>query len=175
MLPSLTPDRRQVVSIPPPPRFRHICGEIREARWEPSGTTASVGMTAAQKAGLRYEARAQDWLATQLQGSYHVAPYLHFRDDSGPRTAIPDGISFGFREATIFEIKSQHTHAAWWQLRRLYEPVVKKLGGIDFVRCVEVTRSFDPLAGFPEEVVICYSLDDVFEEESNRVRVLIWK
>lgn len=175
MLPSLTPDTRAAVSIPPPPRFRPIKGAVLEAHWEPSGASGAVGLTDAQKAGLRYEARVQDWLSNSLKGCYVVAPYLHFRDDSGPRTAIPDGVMFGLHHATIFEIKSQHTHSAWWQLRRLYEPVVKALSEVRTVMLVEVVRSFDPAAGFPEPIKLCYALEDALDSESNRIKVLVWK
>lgn len=136
----------------------------------------SEGLTAAQKAGLRYEAKAQLWLSEQLGRAYQAAPYLHFEDNSGPRTLIPDGLFFDTGgTALVFEIKSQHMPEAWWQLRHLYEPVVRELGFIRRVSCVEVTKSFDPSMGFPEEVLLRRDLSKLLELPPEPFKVLLWR
>jgi hypothetical protein len=53
---------------------------------------------------------------------------------------------------TIAEIKLKHTADAWWQLRRLYEPVLAKLFGADQWRFsfLEIVRWYDPHTAFPQ-------------------------
>jgi hypothetical protein len=89
---------------------------------------------------------------------------------------IPDGLYFnigGF--ATIFEIKSQHMPEAWWQLRKLYEPVVRQLPFVNGTSCVEVTRSYDPSMGFPEPVLVVHDFDSLMAAPAAPLKVLIWK
>ena len=66
----------------------------------------------------------------------------------------PDGLDIDIRRGliTIVEFKLQHTSAAWWQTRRLYEPVVKAVFGTELWRfaIVEIVKWFDPDTAFPE-------------------------
>jgi hypothetical protein len=143
--------------------------------WQLSSAASGGGLTAAQKAGLRYEAKAQLYLRNQL-ADYVEAPIVTFVDSAvgSGRRVVPDGVVFRGRTIWIFEIKSQHTHAAWWQLRRLYEPVLWQLPGVEVVNCVEMTRSYDPAAGFPEPIELCYSLPEVMRP-GVRMKVFLWK
>jgi len=143
-------------------------------RFRSSSAQGSSGLTAAQKAGLRYEAKAQDQLSHILGSAYHIAPYLHFSDLSGARTVVPDGLFFdNSGHAVIFEIKLSHMPDAWWQLRKLYQPVVEQLSFISHTSVIEVVRSFDPSQAFPEEVKIIRGLDDL--GPSDKFRVFLWR
>jgi hypothetical protein len=176
-LPQLTPDASTGLSVPPPPpRHRPLRGVPRFVKWRSSGATGSQGLTDAQKAGLRYEAKAQDFLSGALHSWYHVAPYLHFDDAGLSRTLVPDGILFDHDgTAMIFEIKSQHMPEAWWQLRKLYEPVVRELSFVNATSCIEVTKSYDPSMGFPEEVLVCHSLSELVAAPAHCFKVFVWR
>jgi len=175
MLPQIALSGTRPVEVPPPPHFQHLHGTPKYVRFRSSGAEGSKGLTAAQKAGLRYEAKAQDYLSRTLGEDYHIAPYLHFTDLHGlRRTCVPDGILFDNRGgAIIFEIKISHVPDAWWQLRKLYQLVLEQLGYISEVSVIEVVRSYDPSQAFPEEVSIIRGLDGL--GQSNRFRVLLWR
>src|ERR1043165_6993784 len=183
MLPQLTPNLcADTVSAPPPPRYRPLNGEPRLVSWRPSSASGSVGLTEAQKAGLRYEAKVQDYLCAALGTSYYPAPYLHFLDGTvlenggAYRTLVPDGLFFAPEKLVyIFEFKSQHMPEAWYQLRKLYEPVVKRLDVDPRTSVIEVVRSYDPAMGFPEPVILCSSLDEALDSPLHSFKVLRWR
>jgi len=98
-----------------------------------------------------------------------------FRDSDVPRLVVPDGILLRSRDVVIFEIKSQHMPEAWWQLRRLYAPVLEAWWNKPVV-CCEVVKSFDPSIGFPEPVKFCRSLDEVLSSNhGDAFRVFQWR
>lgn len=177
MLPELSPGvNADTSSAPPPLRFRPLEGTPRLVQWKPSDARGSVGLTEAQKNGLRYEAKAQDFLIEQLGPNYFPAPFLHFMTGSNYRTLIPDGLYFTPHGlVVIFEIKSQHMPEAWWQLRKLYEPVVKQLPLCTKTSCVEVVKSFDPSMGFPERIRLCSNITDAICRPAEDFKVLHWR
>jgi len=160
----------------PPRRFRPLCGAPRNVSWGPWSFKGSRGLSSAQQSGLRYEAKAQSYLATELGYAYHPNPTLRFEDDSGARFLVPDGLYFdSVGSAVVFEVKSQHMPEAWWQLRQLYEPVVRALNFVNRVACVEVVKSFDPGMGFPEPVQSYRDLQVLLAAPAPGFKVLIWK
>jgi len=78
----------------------------------------------------------------------------------------------------IVEVKLTHTANAWWQLRKLYEPVVKALTNHSHpVYVVEICKSGDPLISFPEKVKMHSqgSLEDVKAFWTNEFNLVIMK
>ena len=111
---------------------------------------------------------------------YLPSPMLHFHDDSGFRTCIPDGLHVTHQNDTtrftIFEIKSQHMPEAWWQLRRLYEPVVRALQPKAEVALVEICRTLDAHTPFPEEPELIEDLKTFISTASDgRFGVFRWR
>lgn len=122
--------------------------------------------TAARRAGISYEKRVHAALEEVFGDSYRRAPWIQFLDSRGRRWCQPDAIVVNndlFEpSATIFEIKVRATVLAWWQLRRLYEPVVRHLLGEKFrIRVAMVTRFYDPDVKFPEDVHVTSDIRDV--------------
>lgn len=176
ILPQLTPNAvaDSGVSVPPPPSFRPLRGRPTQVQWKPT-PIGSRGRTAAQQDGLRYETKAQKHLKSKI-ASYIVSPGLVFVDLDVTRILLPDGLVFqSDGTAIIFEIKRQHMPEAWWQLRRLYEPVVRELSFVNRTSCVEVVASFDPAMGFPEPVHLCTRVEEVLEAPAAALKVLLWK
>lgn len=164
MLPFLSPLSANslaggVVQVPAPPNFKGVRGLA--SRVEIGGPSfISKGKTSAQKAGLRYEAKVQAFLR-ELFPAYQPSPYVRFMDERGSRVCIPDGLlTFEYKRAVIFEIKYTHTPDAWWQLKRLYEPVLKA-AGFEEVQTIEVCKTYDPTTPFPCKV-------ELLEEENLR-------
>lgn len=147
-------------SLVPPPRFRPLRGQVTEARCLLSiGYDAAAGTTDAQRAGLRYEAKVQQFLKSRFP-AYEAAPWLHFLDDKLARTAQPDGVLKLNNFVVIFEIKHQHCPEAWWQLERLYRPVIEVIWPNTPVMCIEVCRSYDPSMPFPCPVTLIEKIDE---------------
>ena len=72
----------------------------------------------------------------------------------------------------VVEIKYQHTPDAWFQLRELYEPVVRKAFGPAWtVALLEVVKWYDPSTFFPERHFMCA---DPLRPPTGGIGVHIW-
>lgn len=115
---------------------------VPPARFKPAGTLTHVSLcdrpkcipkrrrhTASQKDGLKFEEAVLDSLHKSLSGVIVPGMWLGFRSKEYPglRYAQPDGVYFEPRwgRITIIECKLRHTEKAWWQLRTLYEPLIR--------------------------------------------------
>lgn len=152
--------RHAAVPVPPPLNFKPLNGAPRKVHMQgPFIGTKPTG-SAAQKGGIRYERKAQEWLKEKCS-SYLASPQFTFRDDGGGRSIVPDGIATwqddGEETLAIFEIKIQHMPDAWWQLEKLYKPVLSAWHPTAHVVCVEVTKTYDPAVPFPCEHELIYS------------------
>ena len=124
--------------------------------------------------GVRYECRAQEYLMQQYPNRYTPGPWLYFRDFTGWRWCQPDGLLFDFKNGRIIvvEMKYQHTADAWWQLRKLYVPVLQAAFPHTlwkFSVC-EVVKWYDPATVFPEQVEMVKRID-----LAENFGVNIWK
>lgn len=118
--------------------------------------------SAAQAAGLRYEARALEWLQGEFGAAASLAsPWFVYCDARGRRHYCqPDFLVDLGTTLVCVEIKARWTASAWWQLRRLYEPVLREALGRP-VQCVVLCGSYDPAISCPEEVSLISSLSEV--------------
>jgi len=112
----------------------------------------------AQKAGLRYERKAQEYLQELFPDHYVASPWLVFRLVREPymRWCQPDGILIEPERSfvTIIEIKLRHMPEAYAQINGIYLPVLRRLfagSGFHF-RQLEVVRWYDPSQQFPVPV-----------------------
>lgn len=146
--------RAQPKFCAPPSWFRGVEG-VRSA-WPDSGgpfgrTPARLSGTAAQKAGKRYEQKALAHLEKALGHAFLPSPWYKFTDKKGAlRWCQPDGLLLLPDMAFIFEIKIGFTSAAWWQLRKLYQPVIQAAHGVTRIAPFVICKSFDPAVPFPE-------------------------
>lgn len=175
MLPQIAIDGSRPVDVPPPVHFRPLCGVPKHVHWSRNVQTPVRGNSSAQQSGLRYERQAQAFLEEEFGSAYGPSLHFHFDDESGFRTCVPDGVLFIGRHAIVFEIKNQHTPDAWWQLRRLYFPVVSALPEIDHVTLVEVCRTLEPRTPFPEEIVPIISLSSWVAQRHSKIGVFKWR
>lgn len=109
--------------------------------------------TGVRRMGQRYEESVQLALGRRYD-LYAPGPWLRFaeRGSAEIRWCQPDGLLFDFHAGIVYvvEIKLRHTSDAWWQLKRLYEPVLRvALGPLWDFRLVEVVRWYDRGAYFP--------------------------
>ena len=158
----------------PPPRGLHIPkGEIRNVRFG-GAVPHNRGRTYAQRAGLRYEQKVHDVLGAIYEGRYRKSTSILYEDRTGLHRAIPDGVLVLDRVWVALEIKFSHTERAWWQLMRVYVPLLRGLAppGTTVVPC-EVCSTYDPEVRLPGPHVLTESLHSL--SEGWRMGVIHWK
>jgi hypothetical protein len=132
--------------------------------------------------GVRYERKVQEYLGELAGGAggpnlpeaYIPSQWWRFGVEGHARWCQTDGLLLRPREgqAIIYEVKYQHTADAWFQLRELYEPVVREaLGPAWELAFVEVVKWYDPATFFPERVLM---YPDPLRAQAGRIGVHIW-
>lgn len=149
----------------PPSRF-NPAGEVIWAQFapEPPSFKSNEKMKGKRHEGMLYEVKAQEYIQETVEEekisnkelSYLRSPWITFKSNGDTQNQLrfcqPDGvlIDLAKKHITMIEIKLQHTSDAWWQLRELYEPVLRHIyQGFTF-SAVEVVRWLDPHVAFPE-------------------------
>lgn len=106
--------------------------------------------------GIKYETSAQKHISSIAGGTYLQSPWLKFCGAQGEKWCQPDGLLFDLESGiiTIVEMKLQHTTDAWWQLRKLYQPVLEQMFPRNLweFRVLEVVKWFDPAVPWPEPI-----------------------
>lgn len=126
--------------------------------------------------GVKYERRVHAWLSARFGVDYMPSQWLRYRAADGKvRWCQPDGVYVerSTKTLTIIEVKYSHTETAWWQLFRLYLPVLERLfdgHGYEF-RCVEICRWYDPSIRSP---VAPKLRDDILNVKPGEFAVHIW-
>lgn len=119
----------------------------------------------AARRGIWYERRVQERFLSEYSGRYIGSPWFRFWRRNGTQGLCqPDGLLFSFDKGfiVIVEIKHSHTVDAWFQLTKLYLPVVEAVFPPRLWRYsrIEVTKTFDPHERFPEPLRIVSDLEE---------------
>lgn len=133
------------------------------ARRKPTGKIAKK-----YKIGLQYEKKAIRFLEKELRsaGDFYCEPCFHFHNHSSDRLCYPDALLVSESLVLIIEIKTRHTTDAWFQLRKLYYPVVSKVYEQP-IKLLEVCRAYDPLIELPEKETILENLEDYARADTD--------
>lgn len=142
-----------------PPWCRPVVGAVKFARFDPEFAVPAIASTEARRQGIRYERRVVEALLRSF-AEFRAAPAIRFIDKLGARVAVPDGLLVTSRRVYVIEIKLQHTTDAWWQLRRLYAPIVARLFPTRELTLVEICSRYDPNVVFPEPFSVSDTLDE---------------
>lgn len=165
-----------VIQTPKPAKLRLIEGPVKRAVLTDGWKRTAAGMTPAQKAGARYEKRVHVALKERYGYMYHEGQPILFEDAAGEGTAIPDGIIKTLGCLTILEVKSQHMPESWWQLRKKYEPLVRRIFPKQRVLLLEICKSLDASMPYPEEYEVISSIDSfIVNSKDGSIGVLQWK
>lgn len=112
-----------------------------------------------KRQGILYERKALEYLArsaTDFGLELLSGQWVAYRTIHDAKTKMnfcqPDAIFVDEerKKLTLFEIKLQHTSDAWWQLRKLYEPVLHAIFPSFSIASIELVRWMDPHTPFPE-------------------------
>lgn len=161
----------------PPERFVPA-GNVEEARLAKDSPPfiRRRRYTGRRAEGIRFEKRAHTHLEESYPETYVRSPWLHFRekDSAKFRWCQPDGLIFDLPRGiiTVVEVKYSHTSDAWWQVRRLYIPVLEKIFGEqwDYQVC-ELVKWYDGATRFPEPVELASDIT----RPSKKFKVHIWR
>lgn len=149
---------------PPGPGFHNV-------RFGGTIPSTSARKRGAKGLGLAYELRVHDVMRAIYGHSYRAHPTMLYEDMSGLRRAIPDGLLQTSEGHILIEVKYTHCELAWWQLHKLYLPLLTSILRGPIV-CVEICRSYDPSVGFPLPHRVIESLHKAPRGETG---VLVWR
>lgn len=138
-----------------PPRGFRAASQVNFATMEsegPWGKSPSRAKRGAKGAGLRYERRALSLLKECFPGLLTNQWFKFFDAERLPRWCQTDGLLLCKDGAIIFEVKIRGTGNAWFQLDKLYRPVVEKATGLPVRALVQICGAFDPAIPYPCEV-----------------------
>ena len=143
--------------VPAPATFKPA-GRVLSAEFCVPPALRKKRYTGRRLAGVQYEKKVHAYLEGFYGERYVSNPWLRFFADGKWRWCQPDGLLFDLKSGriTIVEVKYQHTADAWWQVRRLYQPVLEKIFPPHlwhFDAC-EVVKWYDPATLFPERLVL---------------------
>jgi hypothetical protein len=141
-------------------------------------TPTPTSGTAAQRAGKRYERHALKHLSKELGNAFIPSPWIRYQEAGNvTRWCQPDGILHIEDFIAIFEIKIRFTSAAWWQLRKLYEPVIRRAFCASRIGVFLVTRAVDPSEPFPENFSVLDGLSPAVLRTwpLDRTGVVLWR
>lgn len=167
--------------VPPYNRFRPA-GVVKSAQFidkSPLGAIRNPGSnTAAQKAGKRFERKLLKRIS-ELDVRTSISPWIQYQNGN-LRFCQPDALLWLTpQDIVIVEAKLTHTADAYWQLRLLYEPVLRAIEPAARIHLLEITRSFDPAVRMPEEMVLFFDYKEFLKhlpvEPRKEVYVLQWK
>lgn len=115
----------------------------------------------ARARGVSYEGKALRMLQERFRNivdrgaSLAVSPWLQFEDESGLRWCQPDAVGLYLAEnfGVVYEVKYAHCSEAWFQIWKLYVPVLEKIyPGVRWLGC-EICKWFEPQNSWPQTPV----------------------
>lgn len=165
----------------PPPKKFIPAGFVVWAQFfpgEPSFKKRTQKARGSQAEGIRYETKAQEYLAKSVPEGWELipSPWLVFKSgsaDSRDRFCQPDSLLVNVekKHVRIVEVKLQHTSYAWWQVRHLYEPVLKRIYTNYSFSAVEIVKWLDPQTAFPENFFYAQTPLEEHEEKKFGVHI----
>lgn len=133
--------------------FSRTVGEVSKAvpLWHVRPVPVRAGSrSAAQAAGIRYEAKVLDYLEETCRGFLAHVPFSFVADNASGRI-IPDGIikSSTKPRLCIVEVKLRHDATGYYQLE-FYKKIISKAFPTIEIVTLEVTKGYDPSVILPE-------------------------
>lgn len=150
--------------VPAPQGFRPA-GRVLSANFSQPPALRKRRYTGRRLEGVRYEKKVHAYLEEFYGERYIPSPWIRFFTEGAWRWCQPDAILIDLEHGriTIVEIKYQFTSDAWWQVKHLYEPVLRVMFPATlwcFDYC-QVVKWYDPATPFPEPVVLAHEVSMV--------------
>jgi hypothetical protein len=125
-----------------------------------------------QLKGLKFEAQVTSKLDRLDDWEGIPGIWFEFKDQTGHRYAQADWVGFNFRKGVcvIVEVKLSRVAKAWWQLNKLYYPLVSHLFHSWPIAMVEVVANMKPV-DIPKPVVAITSLNEAVPNQTSLMRI----
>jgi len=164
------------VRVPPPIHFTPAGEVIEVARTEPPPRPSSPPSytSASKKAGLSFQRKVATRLVKEFGGAVTVEPWFRFRSRGSDRWRYcsPDAILLlPYNNLIIVETKLTHVPDSYYQLKQLYEPVIRKHFGLVPKLC-SIVKSYDGATPYPEEHDYIFELSEL---NPDKIGILRWK
>ncbi len=161
--------------LPPPSASFHPAGRVLAANFCTPPALRKKRYTGRRLQGVQYEKKVHAYLEGFYGERYIPNPWIRFFTEGKWRWCQPDALLLDPRAGriTIVEVKYQHTSDAWWQVRRLYQPVLEVMFPAHlwaFDAC-EVVKWYDPATLFPEKTVLAQEVG----MKHSAFKVHIWR
>lgn len=174
LLPCL--EKSELENLRPPRGFIPVRGSPRvKIIDEPSfiNTKGNAAQASVRK-GLRYQDQIMKYLETTLDEDWVGFPGLWFEFTAGhkSRTAQADWVGLNMREyrICIVEVKLSRVAKAWWQLNKLYKPLVAQLFPGWDISLLEIASKLQTVV-VPERVRVVSSLESARPGETSFMKV----
>lgn len=159
----------------PPKRFKMVKGKpIVRLVEEPQFAKTHGKVKGAKRKGLIYEERVINYLEDNKGEQWEsiAGPWFEFADNSGHRYAQADwmGINLQQGRICIAEVKLSRVPEAWWQLNRLYKPLVEKLFPSWEISLLEIAATVYSVA-VPEEVKVVRKFEEAEVNKTSFMQV----
>lgn len=171
----------------PPQRFVAASGveEVWRVAQQPKFRKGQDQTSRAKELGLKYEKKVQEKLREECPDGLELNPWFAFKDEMGMRYCSPDAILIAKDVIVVFEIKYSHTALAWWQLRRLYAPVLavwgqKRVIGVEICHTMSQVEWPGPTFSFTNSwselklILTAIGLRPGVDEPEDHITVLKW-
>lgn len=114
------------------------------------------------KSGLRYEKKVFDHLRWLYQENVRIQPWLQYENSHYTRrTCQPDALILYEDKLVIFEVKRTHSLDSWFQLEKIYSPVLRQIFPDKPQLLVSLSSGFDPQIGWPSPLHLCDGFSDL--------------
>lgn len=167
---------RGAVPLPPPPAYLRLPDS--DILWAAKTTEiphagVRTRKTGAQKAGLAYQRKVENYLTLHRRGgALDVGSWFVYAcSDYRRRYCQPDVLIHGTGgfagRISVVEIKIRWTADAWWQLRKLYLPVLNRAFPTATLVPLVICRSYDPAIRIAEPVRFVDCVEDAAVDAFN--------
>ncbi|NJL72042.1 MAG: hypothetical protein HC888_10870 [Candidatus Competibacteraceae bacterium] len=106
---------------------------------------------------MRFEKRVLNALKEAYGDALELNPWFMFEENGELRYCSPDAVLHVKRPIAL-EVKHGHCERAYYQLHRLYIPVLSAFFGEPF-RAVEIVKWYDPRTYFPGAIELVSSVE----------------
>lgn len=162
-------------SARPPKGFKGVRGlsSVRVID-EPQFAKTHGNVRGSKRKGLLYQERIVDHLDQVKGEEWEAIPglWFEFYESRGKRFAQADWVGFNPKEGLvcIAEVKLSRVPLAWWQLNRLYKPLVQKLFPEWNIALLEITATVYNVA-IPEPTPVIRELGKVIPGKTSVLHV----
>lgn len=167
------PSRSGASFIPQSVEWARPLGEMEAL---PHGEKPARRSSAAQRAGLAYQRKVARLVVEGFSSwDVRIGPWFLYCDASGRRRYCqPDLLLRDGKSGTILlvEVKLRWTSDAWYQVRKLYQPVVELCHNPPLLFTLCICKSYDPAIVVPEEVALSDRLGAPLLRDKFNVLVL---